>query len=63
MYNTSWRNESKPCIFVGFSQGGPTGEVADADDPVIEGSYKDYNMTRPFRTNFDYTVFDDAKCV
>ena len=63
MYNSSWKDEPKECIFVGTNQGGPTGEVAYADDPVIEGSYVDYNTTGPFVTDFNYTVFNDTKCV
>ena len=62
MYNHSWKYEPKQCIFVGTSQGGPTNEVDDKNDSVIEGSYKDYITDGPFGTDFKYAVFDDAVC-
>ena len=62
LYSYSWNFEPKQCIFVGTSQGGPTGEVDDANDSVIEGSYKDYITAGPFGTNFTYAVFNDAVC-
>ena len=62
MSSMSWDYESKQCIYAGSSQGGPTGEVADADDSVIEGSYKDYITADNFGTDFKYAVFDDDVC-
>ena len=37
-YHLKWDKSREPCLYVGNAQGGPSFEVPDPNDSVIEGS-------------------------
>ena len=51
----TWDNTVEPCLYVGNSQGGPSGEVPDLTGSVIEGRYTEYMVNDMFATDFKYS--------
>ncbi len=59
----TWNHEPFPCLYAGNRQGGPISEVSNPNNPVIEGSYKDYFVPSVFsEENYKFRLFDDSKC-
>ena len=51
------------CLYVGDRQGGTIGEVEDPNDPVIQGTYKDYRVPGAFNeTGYGFGRFDESLC-
>ena len=63
-YHLTWDKSRKPCLYVGTSQGGPTYDVEDPNDSVIEGDYRDYIIDNGdlFETAYKYVQFDEGRC-
>ena len=64
MYFLTWEFEETPCIYAGNGQGGPLAEFSttSTNDPVIQGEYTDYSVTRPFEVDFVYAIEDEGSC-
>ena len=58
----SWERDRENCFYVGNRQAGTIVEVNDPNDPVIEGTYSDYQMTDAFSTDFKFSHFDEDRC-
>ena len=56
-YFLTWDYEKKDCLYAGNSQGGPSPELEDLKDSVIEGRYSEYVTDGPFETQFRYSIF------
>ena len=52
-YNLVWDESFKPCLYAGSSQGGSISDV-EPNDPVIEGSYHEYEVNSLFGYQFKY---------
>ena len=52
-YNLVWDESFKPCLYAGSSQGGSISDV-EPNDPVIEGSYHEYEVNSLFDHQFKY---------
>ena len=63
-YHLTWDKSREPCLYVGTGQGGPTYEVEDPNDSVIEGHYRDYIIDNGdlFETTYKYVRFDEGRC-
>ena len=62
-YEFNWSHEKQPCIYAGNRQGGPIHEVKDPNDPVIEGHYKEYQVSGPFsEAGYKYSLFNSTVC-
>jgi len=53
-YPITWESTKEPCIYLANSQGGRSGMNPNIDDPLIQGSYKDYQMGSLFDTEYEY---------
>ena len=60
-YSLTWDHFHQTCYYVGNSQGGPE-KSRDQNESVIEGSYKDYETSGLFDTDFLYERFEDGIC-
>ncbi len=59
----TWSKEPFPCLYAGDRQGGAIYEVIEPNDPVVEGSYKDYIVPSAFsEKDYVFGLFDDSKC-
>lgn len=58
----SWEQDRSNCFYVGNRQAGSIVEVQDPNDPVIEGSYADYETGGEFNTDFKFSHFDEGRC-
>lgn len=58
----NWDNSAGPCIYVGNAQGGPSGELEDPNDSVIEPSYTSYRLSGLHHTEFAFKQFRDEMC-
>ncbi len=60
----TWNKEPYPCLYAGDRQGGPIYEVIEPNDPVLDGSYKDYIVPSVFsEKDFAFGLFDNTKCL
>ena len=56
----SWDYSPGPCLNAGNIQGGRVYEIADPNDPVIEGRYSDYIVASAFNeTGYIFGKFED----
>ena len=62
-YPLSWEFKDQPCIYAGNRQGGPIHEVLDPNDPVIEGTYRDYVVDGLFETEYVFGRFNESLCL
>ena len=61
-YNQKWDRSEVTCFYAGNSQGGSLGEALDPNDPVIEGTYRDYRVAGLFEYEFTYSQFENNRC-
>ena len=65
-YHLKWDKTREPCLYVGNAQGGPSYEVPDPNDSVIEGRYRDYIFDGAdenlFATGYTYSQFEEGRC-
>lgn len=65
-YHLKWDKTRETCLYVGNAQGGPSFEVMDPNDSVIEGRYRDYILQggdgNLFETDYTYSQFDESRC-
>lgn len=52
-----------PCLIAGNRQGGATNAFGNPNDPVVQGSYQDYEVSDLFSTAFTFSTFNSAVCV
>lgn len=57
-YGIAWDYREEMCIYVGDNQASSSILVSDPADPVILGSYLDYEVDEPYGDHFKYSVFD-----
>ena len=63
LYHRSWDRTLRSCIYAGSSQGGRSIDIAGPRDSVIEGVYRDYDVTDGLvGTTFKYSRFDTSLC-
>ena len=66
IYHLKWDKSREPCLYVGNAQGGPSFEVPDPNDSVIEGRYRDYILQggdgNLFETSYTYSQFEENRC-
>jgi len=61
-YHLTWDHTPKTCYYAGNSQGGPE-RSHNPSESVIQGSYRQYETSGLFSTQFsDYSQFDDDVC-
>ena len=58
----SWERDRDNCFYAGNRQAGTIQEVTDPNDPVIEGSYANYETESAFSTDFKFSHFDEGRC-
>ena len=61
-FSRNWDNSPGPCMYVGNSQGGPSGEVTDPNDSVIEPTYRSYRVDSLHNTRFTFNQFREGVC-
>ena len=62
-YSLVWDRSSKPCLYAGSSQGGSLTNV-EPNDPVIEGNYREYEVSSLFGSSFKYNQLNaNEACV
>ena len=58
-----WDQTVGDCLYVGDRQGGRISEVQDPNDPVLDGSYKDYRVPSAFdETGYRFGRFQENLC-
>ena len=64
LFHYTWDHTLKPCLYAGSSQGGSISPVdALPNDPVIEGSYNEYEITDGiFGSRFKYNRLQNRNC-
>ena len=64
LYHLKWDKTREDCVYVGNAQGGPSFEVLDPNDSVIQGRYRDYILSSGdlFETSYTYSEFEEARC-
>jgi len=64
LFSHTWDRALKPCLYAGSSQGGPISTVSGfPNDPVIEGSYFEYEITDGiFGSSFKYNRLQNHTC-
>jgi len=62
LYPLTWEYIERQCLYVGNGQGGPTEEVDNPNDPVLQGEYTDFIVNDIFGMEFKYTHFDSSRC-
>ena len=64
LYTFTWEPRNEVCFYAGNIQGGRLREIMDRNfnDPVIEGSYRDYIVGRLFEHEFAYSQFSADMC-
>ena len=58
----TWGFDNTPCLYAGNAEGGSVYEVFSPNDPLIEGTLQDYNVTGMFETSFRYEQFNENLC-
>ena len=58
LYHRTWDKTASPCLYGGNSQGGPWSELPGPNDPLIEGTYKDYLTRDLFDVNYKFSKFE-----
>ena len=63
-HTQKWDFSSGPCLYVGNAQGGPSFEVEDPNDSVVEGYYREYIIEGGdlFETEYKYNQFEEERC-
>ena len=61
-FSHNWDNSPGPCMYVGNSQGAPSGEVTDPNDSVIEPNYRSYRVDSLHNTRFTFNQFREGVC-
>ena len=61
-YSVTWEFEKQECLYVGNSQAGKLGETVVPNDPVIEGTYHNYEVDSLFSPYFIFSRFDENNC-
>ena len=61
--DVTWNKLEETCLYAGNSQGGSVIEVDEPNDPVIEGSFKEYQMNGLFETDYVYAQFEEDRCL
>ena len=61
-YKYTWDKLRRVCYYAGSGQGGCSGELASADDSVIEGRYTDYLVDGLYAHEFKYAQFEENRC-
>ena len=63
-YHLKWDKTREPCLYAGNAQGGPSAEVQDPNDSIIEGRYRDYIIQSEdlFDTEYVYSRFNEDRC-
>ena len=56
----TWDNTRETCLYVGNSQGGPSGEFDELTGSVIEGRYTSYMVDDMFGTEFAFSRLEGA---
>lgn len=64
LYTYTWETRNELCFYAGNTQGGSLREITEEgfNDPVVEGSYKDYIVDGLFEHNFAYSRFSADMC-
>ena len=61
----TWDKRRESCLYAGNSQGGSYNELQDPGlpaDSVIQGSFRDYQTTGLFTTQWTYSQFRSIPC-
>ena len=63
-FTQKWDSSAGPCLYVGNAQGGPSSEVEDPNDSVIEGDYIDYLIPGGdmFEAEYKFAQFQEERC-
>lgn len=63
-YHLKWDKSREPCLYAGNAQGGPSYEVEEPNDSVIEGRYREYIISNEdlFETRYMYSQFEEDRC-
>lgn len=63
-YHLKWDRSREPCLYVGNAQGGPSYDIEEPNDSIIEGEYNDYIIENDdlFETTYTYVKFEEDRC-
>ncbi len=62
LYPLTWEHRREYCLYAGNQQAGSVYEVVSPNDPVIEGTYKDYLVDTAYGIDFAFAQFDEGRC-
>lgn len=64
LYTFTWEPRNEVCFYAGNIQGGELAEITDrsVNDPVIEGSYREYIVSGLFEHDYAYSQFSNSVC-
>ncbi len=65
LWPLTWEYRMEYCLYAGQNQAGPLYEILDdnVNNAVIFGEYGDYRVASPYATAFNYTHFEEDRCI
>ena len=60
LHKVGWEGRPGPCLYVGNRQAGGIVEIEQPNDGVVEGDYKDYQVSSAFsEENYKFGLFNE----
>ena len=63
LYHRTWDKSLRPCLYAGDGQGGQVFDPSlTPNDPVIAGTYEDYEVSDIFARDFEFNQLLPDRC-
>lgn len=63
LFQRTWDKTAKPCLYAGDGQGARVyNPTLTSNDPVIAGTYLDYEVSNLFASDFVYNKLEQRNC-
>ena len=62
LFQRTWDKSMKPCLYAGDGQGGRILGPVIPNDPVIAGTFRDYEVSSLFASDFVYNKLQQRNC-
>ena len=62
LFQRTWDKSMKPCLYAGDGQGGRILGPVTPNDPVIAGTFRDYEVSSLFASDFVYNKLQQRNC-
>lgn len=62
LFERTWDKSRRPCLYAGDGQGGSIFDPVTPNDPVIAGTFRDYEVSSLFGSDFVYNKLEERDC-